>query len=120
MLARAGAVPLPACESGRKPPDWPCGLRGGVRPVRPGPPRPRLAFAGLSRRSGGVVELGRFGAAFAGILIAAALSCTAGRAAAQTTTVTYVGNGNQSNVSEHSGTEFAQISPPVCRKADIR
>ena len=42
VLARAGAVPLPACESGRKPPDWPCGLRGecaapsakGVRGLR--------------------------------------------------------------------------------------
>ena len=108
VLARAGAVPLPACGSGSKPPDWPCGLRGGMRPGRPGPPRPRLAFAGRSRRSASVVELGRFGAAFAAILIAFALSCTAGPAAAQTTTVTYVSNTDQGNTAEHSGMEFAQ------------
>ena len=50
----------------------PCGLRGGMRPGRP-------------RRGGAVVGLGRFGAVFAGILIATALSCTAGPVAAQTT-----------------------------------
>ena len=86
---------VPARESGGKPPDRPCRLRGGMRPARPG--CPRLAFSGLSQRSGAVVERGRFGAAFAGILIAAVLSCTAGPAAAQTTTTTYVSNTGQGN-----------------------
>ena len=51
---------------------------------------------------------GRFGAAFAGILIAAVLSCAAGPAAAQTTTLTYVSNTGQGDTGNISGTEFAQ------------
>ena len=51
---------------------------------------------------------GRFGAALAGILIAGALSCSAGPAAAQTTTITYVSNTGQGDTSSLSGTDFAQ------------